>query len=81
VCFYLDAAVRGRGLPERLLDEAVRYAFASGARTVEAYPWPGGASYFYKGSPAWYQAAGFTDIAVPHGRRPVMRRTRQSRNE
>jgi hypothetical protein len=41
---------------------------------AEAYPWPGGASYRYMGTRDLYLAAGFHDLPVPPGYRPVMRR-------
>jgi hypothetical protein len=43
-----------------------------------ASPWlrgPGGASYRYMGTHDLYLGAGFRDVAVPGGWRPVMRRT------
>jgi hypothetical protein len=73
-CFFLALRAR-RGLLAPLLDAACAYAARSGARIIEAYPWPGGASYRYMGTRNLYLAAGFRDIAVPDGCRPVMRRT------
>jgi GNAT superfamily N-acetyltransferase len=73
VCFFLDPAVRGSKVRPRLLEAAIGYAAESGARTVEAYPWPGGASYFYMGPRELYLGAGFHDVPVPDGARPVMR--------
>jgi GNAT superfamily N-acetyltransferase len=74
VCFFLAPRARGRGLLAPLLEAACGYAAQSGARVIEAYPWPGGASYRYMGTRDLYLSAGFRDIAVPDGR-PVMRRT------
>lgn len=74
VCFFLDPTVRGGTLRRQLLDAAVDYATKSGAGTVEAYPWPGGKSYFYMGPRDLYLEAGFIDVAVPEGCRPIMRR-------
>jgi GNAT superfamily N-acetyltransferase len=74
VCFFLDPAVRGSKVRPRLLEAAVDYAAGSGAHIVEAYPWPGGASYFYMGPRELYASAGFHDVPVPDGARPVMRR-------
>jgi ribosomal protein S18 acetylase RimI-like enzyme len=37
VCFTIDKPARGRGVQEALLEAAVEHAFASGARSVEAY--------------------------------------------
>jgi hypothetical protein len=41
---------------------------------VEAYPWPGGASYRFMGTRELFLAAGFRDVPVAEHRRPVMRR-------
>jgi GNAT superfamily N-acetyltransferase len=72
VCFFLATQVRRRGLLPLLLEAACSYAAESGAAAVEAYPWPGGASYRYMGTRDLYLGAGFRD--VPAGCRPVMRR-------
>jgi GNAT superfamily N-acetyltransferase len=37
-CFVVARAARGRGLAGRLLEAAVDYARANGARTIEGYP-------------------------------------------
>jgi GNAT superfamily N-acetyltransferase len=73
-CFFLAPAVRGKGLALPLLEAACAYAAGCGAAVIEAYPWPGGASYRYMGTRELYLAAGFRDVPVPEGRRPVMRR-------
>jgi GNAT superfamily N-acetyltransferase len=75
VCFFLAPQVRHRGMAAQLLKAACAYAAQSGASVVEAYPWPGGASYRYMGTRDLYLTAGFHDMHVPHGRRPVMRRS------
>jgi len=75
VCFFLDTSVRGTGARAGLLDAALKYAKRKGARTVEAYPWPGGASYFFMGTRELYEDAGFKDVEVPKGSRPVMRKS------
>jgi GNAT superfamily N-acetyltransferase len=74
-CFFLAPQVRGSGLAARLLEAACGYAAQSGALIAEAYPWPGGASYRYMGTRELYLAAGFADVPVPQGCRPVMRRS------
>ena len=38
VCFYVAETQRGRGLAKGLLQAAVQYAIAGGAKIVEAYP-------------------------------------------
>jgi GNAT superfamily N-acetyltransferase len=73
-CFFLAPQVRGGELAARLLEAACAYAAQSGALIAEAYPWPGGASYRYMGTRELYLAAGFADVPVPQGCRPVMRR-------
>ena len=75
VCFFLAPQVRRRGLLAPLLEAACAHADRSGARVIEAYPWPGGASYRYMGTRDLYLAAGFHDVPVQDGCRPVMRRT------
>jgi GNAT superfamily N-acetyltransferase len=75
VCFFLAPQARRRGLMRLLLEAACAHAAQSGARIAEAYPWPGGASYRYMGTRDLYLAAGFHDMPVPDGCRPVMRRT------
>jgi GNAT superfamily N-acetyltransferase len=74
VCFFVAARARRRGLRTRLLGAACTYAAESGAATVEAYPSPDGRSYRYMGTRELYLAAGFEDVPVPDGSRPVMRR-------
>jgi GNAT superfamily N-acetyltransferase len=73
-CFFLAPRARRRGLLASLLEAACAHAAQSGANVIEAYPWPGGASYRYMGTRDLYIAAGFVDVAVPDGCRPVMRR-------
>jgi GNAT superfamily N-acetyltransferase len=73
-CFFLAPSARRQGLTALLLDAACAYAAQSGALIAEAYPWPGGASYRYMGTRELYLAAGFHDLPVPPGYRPVMRR-------
>jgi GNAT superfamily N-acetyltransferase len=74
VCFFLAPQARRRGLLAPLLEAACAHAAYSGARIIESYPWPGGASYRYMGTRDLYLAAGFCDVDVPDGCRPVMRR-------
>ena len=75
VCFFLAPRARGHRLLAPLLEAACAYAARSGALVIEAYPWPGGPSYRYMGTRDLYLSAGFRDVAVPDGCRPVMRRT------
>jgi GNAT superfamily N-acetyltransferase len=75
VCFFVDRRVRRRGLTVGLLEAAVAYARARGAKIVEGYPVePGPRLYTYMGSPAAFRKAGFHDV-TPRGReRRVFRR-------
>lgn len=73
VCFFLDPAVQGAGVPALLLRAAVEYAVGQGAGIIEAYPWPGGPSYRYMGTRELYEELGFVDVVVPAGSRAVMR--------
>ncbi len=76
VCFFVDSAVRRRGLSLGLLRAAVGYAAEAGAGIVEGYPVePGPRSYTWMGSPATFLAAGFRDVTPPGRRRTVMRCT------
>ena len=78
-CFYVARAWRGRGVTRRLLDAAVRFARASGARMVEAYPLDVGAgypdAYAYTGLLSTFQKARFREAARRSKTRPIMRRT------
>jgi len=73
-CFFVAARARRQGLRARLLGAACTYAAESGAAVVEAYPSPNGRSYRYMGTRELYRAAGFEDVPVPDGSRPVVRR-------
>ena len=67
-CFFVDRQYRRRGLTVDLLEAAVRYASANGARVVEGYPVESTvASYTYMGSPETFIRAGFSDV-TPSGR-------------
>ena len=77
VCFFLAPPVRGSGLLLPVLEAACSHAADRGAAVVEAYPWPGGASYRYMGTRELYLAAGFRDVPVQAGQRPVMQRPAQ----
>jgi GNAT superfamily N-acetyltransferase len=74
VCFFVDRQVRRQGATRALLEAAVKYARASGARIIEGYPVePGPRSYTYMGSPSTYRAAGFRDVTPSGQVRKVMR--------
>jgi ribosomal protein S18 acetylase RimI-like enzyme len=74
VCFTVDKPARGRGVREALLEEAVEYAFANGARAVEAYAHKS-KSDDYMGDVELFRKHGFEPVRET-SKRAVMRRTR-----
>ena len=73
-CFFVDRQYRRRGLTVDLLEAAVRYASANGARVVEGYPVESTAvSYTYMGSPETFIRAGFSDVTPPGRERRMFR--------
>lgn len=70
-CFVVRKEHRGRGLTARLLDAAVAFARAHGARVVEGYPVdPEGGSKkrtndLYHGVVSTFREAGFREVARP----------------
>lgn len=69
VCFVVSREARGRGVASALLDGALRYAAAHGARTVEGYPVDPGeakipASAGYTGLRSVFERAGFSLVQV-----------------
>ncbi len=64
VCFYIDAAERGRGVGSALLAAAVEHARAAGAAVLEAYPIerdrPSNAD-AYTGLRSMFERAGFRE--------------------
>ena len=65
VCFFIDSKSRKQGYTLALLEAALEYAHAQGAQIVEGYPWPGGASYLYMGTPETFEKAGFHEVVSP----------------
>ena len=79
VCLFLSKSNRGQGLSTKMIEAAVRYAQASGASIVEAYPvepktTPMPAVFAYPGIASAYLAAGFREVARRSETRPIMRR-------
>lgn len=77
-CFYVARGHRRQGVMRRLLQAAVAFAAARGARVIEAYPVdPAGrrvlALEAYTGLVPVFAAAGFVEVARRSERRPVMR--------
>jgi GNAT superfamily N-acetyltransferase len=67
-CFVVAKAARRSGVAKALLEAAVEYATAHGARTLEGYPvaTDGGriqSASVYTGTASMFDAAGFTKVA------------------
>lgn len=79
-CFVVAQPFRQRGLMPRLARAAAEFAIGKGADGAEAYPIEPGpktsASDLYLGTPKAFAEAGYSEIARPLPRRPVMRRMR-----
>lgn len=77
-CFVVAKGFRRKGLMDQLILAASDFAFAKGAPAVESYPVaPGpktGSSDLYLGTEAAFLRAGFTEVARPLPRRPIMRK-------
>jgi GNAT superfamily N-acetyltransferase len=74
VCFFIDSKVRQQGVNLGLLQAAVQYAKAKGAKIVEGYPVePGSGLYTYMGSPSTFRRAGFKSVTPEGQARLVMR--------
>jgi len=77
-CFFIDANARGLGIARRLLDAAVAFARANGARIVEGYPVDTTERRIaddeaYHGTLALFEAAGFREVARRTPARPIVR--------
>jgi ribosomal protein S18 acetylase RimI-like enzyme len=77
VCFVVPSQHRGQGLAHRMLQEAIRFAAAQGARVLEAYPVdrevPASADAPWFGSLSQFRAAGFEEVARHRPGRPIVR--------
>ena len=73
-CFFTHRRLRGQGITIQLIDAAVAYARANGARAVEAYPVePGSPSYRFMGYLPVFLTAGFRQVGIAGARRHVVR--------
>jgi GNAT superfamily N-acetyltransferase len=91
VCFFVDKPFRRQGLTVELLEAAVQFAAANGARIVEGYPVePKEGTMFhrqmpdafvYTGLASAFKQAGFVEEARRSETRPVMRRYIQEKSE
>lgn len=80
VCFFVAKPYRRRGLMGKLIEAAVAYAAAQGAKIVEAYPVePKKAEtpdvFAYTGLASTFRKAGFVEVARRSETRPIMRRS------
>ena len=77
VCFVVPAEHRGQGVARALLEGAIAYARAQGARLLEAYPVDKSArsrdDSMWFGAKSMYDDAGFREVARRKPTRPVMR--------
>ncbi len=76
-CFIIRKEHRGKGLTTPLLDAAVDYARASGARIIEAYPVDTStgkhpSNSLYSGTLDTFLAAGFTERGLRKPGRPLV---------
>lgn len=79
VCFYLPRPNRGQGIGPVLLEAAVAFARASGARAVEGYPVDTqgrriASSSAFTGTREMFERAGFRVVHERIEARPLMRR-------
>jgi len=77
-CFFVARPMRRRGVTVALLEAAVRYARARGARIVEGYPVePRRGSmpdaFAWTGTAAAFRRAGFVEVLRRSATRPIMR--------
>jgi ribosomal protein S18 acetylase RimI-like enzyme len=83
VCFYTAKEARGEHVAEAMLQGAIDYARAHGARLVEAYPVDKRErdrdDSMWFGAKSMYDRAGFTEVARRKPTRPVVRKTLRPR--
>jgi GNAT superfamily N-acetyltransferase len=76
-CLFVHREHRRRGIATAMIEHAVAYAEAEGARAVDAVPVEPVSTlpdaFAWTGLPSSYRAAGFVEIARPGPHRPLMR--------
>lgn len=76
-CFYVRRSHRNNGVPDALIDAAVRTAAREAAPALEAYPIdtsvPGHTANLFTGTATMFERAGFRAVARRTPSRPVMR--------
>ncbi len=77
-CFFVARPHRRRGLTRALIDAAVRFARARGARIVEAYPvvlrGEVADAWVYTGAASTFLDLGFEEVARRSATRPILRK-------
>lgn len=74
-CFYVKSGIRGRGIMEKLIEEAAAHARRNGGTSLEAYPVaPDSPSYRFCGFTPVFERHGFVEVGRAGLRRHVMRR-------
>jgi GNAT superfamily N-acetyltransferase len=80
-CFVVAKPFRRQGLTAKLAAAAAEFALERGADGAEAYPLEPGpktsSGDLYVGTPQAFAAAGYSEVARPLPRRPIMRRMRR----
>lgn len=78
-CFFIRRDWRGQGLATRLLEAAVEFAAADGARILEGYPTDASKraadAFVWTGIASTFERAGFFEVARRSASRPIMRKT------
>ncbi|WP_010632574.1 GNAT family N-acetyltransferase [Sporolactobacillus vineae] len=77
LCFFIHPDYRNQGIARRLLKEAIQFARANGASTLESFPDdPKGRTAdgdIYTGTVKMFQDLGFVEAERRHPLRPIMR--------
>lgn len=77
-CFVVRTGRRRQGIGSGLLEAAVEYARAHGARVAEAYPVDGERSSavdYFTGTLGMFEGNGFVEVLRRNGTRPIVRLT------
>ena len=76
-CFFVARPFRRKGVTEKLLRAAVKYARSCGAKIVEGYPVEGAVAdaFAWTGFVGVFRKAGFEEVARRSKGRPIMRRS------
>lgn len=85
-CFVIARSARGTGVATALLDAAVEFAQAQGARAIEGYPVEPRTDhmpeiYAWMGLASMFRRSGFDEMARRSETRPLMRKTLGNGND